>query len=231
LSEQGTSVLREVRNTPDLPPAATWLSYVRCHDDIGWNVLRAEAGRRHDAPAAWRAPRFFAGAEGSYAVALPSRAAIRMRRMAAMAWPHRWPGCKARPAEQERELAMRRMLLLHGLALSGALPVLYMGDELAMENDDSYLQRPQHAMDSRWLQRPVFDRRAGRARRHRLRGQDVPVADPHGARAPAWHWRPTRRARCWTMRRTACWRWRAALPGLDELLRPAAKLCAARAVD
>jgi amylosucrase len=58
----------------------------------------------------------------------------------------------------ERELAMRRMLLLHGLALSfGALPVLYMGDELAMEND-SYLQRPQHAMDSRWLQRPVFDR-------------------------------------------------------------------------
>jgi amylosucrase len=32
-----------------------------------------------------------------------------------------------------------------------------MGDELAMENDYSYLDRPQHAMDSRWLQRPVFD--------------------------------------------------------------------------
>jgi len=36
--------------------------------------------------------------------------------------------------------------------------VLYMGDELAMENDYSYLQRPQHAMDSRWLQRPMLDR-------------------------------------------------------------------------
>jgi amylosucrase len=63
-------------------------------------------------------------------------------------------GLQSARTEQERELAMRRMLLLHGLALSfGALPVLYMGDELAMEND--YLQRPQHAMDSRWLQRPV----------------------------------------------------------------------------
>ena len=36
LAEQNTGVLREViRNTPALPPAATWLSYVRCHDDIG----------------------------------------------------------------------------------------------------------------------------------------------------------------------------------------------------
>lgn len=34
LAEQGTGVLREVvRNTPALPAAATWLSYVRCHVD------------------------------------------------------------------------------------------------------------------------------------------------------------------------------------------------------
>jgi amylosucrase len=50
------------------------------------------------------------------------------------------------------------MLLLHGLALSaGALPVLYMGDELAQCNDYGYASRPEHAMDSRWLQRPEFD--------------------------------------------------------------------------
>ncbi|HWW72509.1 MAG TPA: alpha-amylase family glycosyl hydrolase, partial [Duganella sp.] len=36
LAEQNTGVLREViRNTPPLPSAATWLSYLRCHDDIG----------------------------------------------------------------------------------------------------------------------------------------------------------------------------------------------------
>ena len=56
---------------------------------------------------------------------------------------------------------MRRALLLHGLALSaGALPVLYMGDELAQRNDNGYLARPEHAMDSRWLQRPMFDEQA-----------------------------------------------------------------------
>jgi amylosucrase len=161
LSEQSTSVMREViRNTPDLPPAATWLSYVRCHDDIGWNVLRAEAavgGQDANARLA-RASRFFAGAEGSYAVgatfqSTDPNAAHGTNGMAASL-----VGLQSATTEEERELAMRRMLLLHGLALSfGALPVLYMGDELAMENDYSYLHRPQHAMDSRWLQRPVFD--------------------------------------------------------------------------
>jgi amylosucrase len=37
------------------------------------------------------------------------------------------------------------------------LPVLYMGDELGQTNDYSYRQRPDRAMDSRWLQRPVLD--------------------------------------------------------------------------
>jgi amylosucrase len=68
------------------------------------------------------------------------------------------------PAQQHA--ALRRALLLHGLALSaGALPVLYMGDELAQRNDSSYRDRPEHAMDSRWLQRPVFDDHAF-AQRH-----------------------------------------------------------------
>jgi amylosucrase len=161
LSEQSTSVMREViRNTPDLPPAATWLSYVRCHDDIGWNVLRAEAAvGGHDANARLaRASRFFTGAEGSYAVgatfqSTDPNAAHGTNGMAASL-----VGLQSAASEEERELAVRRMLLLHGLALSfGALPVLYMGDELAMENDYSYQHRPQHAMDSRWLQRPAFD--------------------------------------------------------------------------
>jgi len=53
---------------------------------------------------------------------------------------------------------LRRLLLLHGLALSfGALPVLYMGDELGQANDYSFRERPDRAMDSRWLQRPMLD--------------------------------------------------------------------------
>lgn len=159
LAEQNTEVLRAViANTPELPPAATWLSYVRCHDDIGWNVLRAEAGADSAARLA-RVARFFSGAEGSYARGAAFQSSDPNAAHGSNGMAAALTGLQSAQTEPERELAMRRMLLLHGLALSfGALPVLYMGDELAMENDESYLQRPQHAMDSRWLQRPRFDR-------------------------------------------------------------------------
>ncbi|MYM33647.1 DUF3459 domain-containing protein [Duganella sp. FT94W] len=161
LSEQNTGVMREViRNTPALPPAATWLSYVRCHDDIGWNVLRAEAaadGSDANARLA-RASRFFAGAEGSYASGAVFQSTDPNAAHGSNGSAASLVGLERADSDEERELAMRRLLLLHGVALSfGALPVLYMGDELAMENDYSYLDRPQHAMDSRWLQRPLFD--------------------------------------------------------------------------
>ncbi|WP_373989341.1 alpha-amylase family glycosyl hydrolase [Duganella sp. BuS-21] len=161
LSEQDTGVLREViRNTPALPPAATWLSYVRCHDDIGWNVLRAEAaadGGDANARLA-RAARFFAGGENSYASGAAFQSSDPNAAHGSNGMAASLAGLTQARTADERLLAVRRLLLLHGLALSfGALPVLYMGDELAMENDDSYLQRPQHAMDSRWLQRPVLE--------------------------------------------------------------------------
>jgi amylosucrase len=162
LAEQGTGVLREViRNTPRLPPAATWLSYVRCHDDIGWNVLRAEASvdGQDSAARLARVARFFSGAEGSYASGAAFQSSDPNAAHGSNGMAASLAGLQTADTEEERALALRRMLLLHGLALSfGALPVLYMGDELAMENDYSYQHRPQHAMDSRWLQRPAFDR-------------------------------------------------------------------------
>ncbi|SEO37479.1 maltopentaose-forming-amylase [Duganella sp. CF517] len=162
LAEQDTGVLREViRKTPPLPPAATWLSYVRCHDDIGWNVLRAEAqvASAGGAPARLAAvARFFSGAEGSYASGAAFQSTDPNAAHGSNGMAASLTGLQTAATEEERSLALRRMQLLHGLALSfGALPVLYMGDELAMENDYGYLDRPRHAMDSRWLQRPVFD--------------------------------------------------------------------------
>jgi amylosucrase len=55
------------------------------------------------------------------------------------------------------EAAVRRVLLLHALALAfGGLPMLYMGDELGMVNDHGYLLDPARAHDSRWVQRAAF---------------------------------------------------------------------------
>lgn len=168
LAEQDAGLVRTVAaNTPALPPAASWLSYVRCHDDIGWNVLRAEAGADGREPNARlaRVAQFFAGADGSYARGAAFQSSDPNAAHGSNGMAASLAGLEAADTAGQRELALRRTLLLHGLALSfGALPVLYMGDELAQTNDYSYTARPQHAMDSRWLQRPRFDRERWAAR-------------------------------------------------------------------
>ena len=160
LAEQDAALVRKVaEDTPPLPPHASWLSYVRCHDDIGWNVLRAEASGTGDPQARLAAiSRFFAGDGGSYArgeafQSSDPRAAHGSNGMAASL-----VGLEGAADDESEGLALRRLMLLHGLALSfGALPVLFMGDELGQANDYSFRQRPDRAMDSRWLQRPALD--------------------------------------------------------------------------
>jgi len=173
LAEQDAALLRAVlARTPALPPHTSWLSYVRCHDDIGWNVLRAEAGEEDGVGAGPERARarlagianFYSGSAGSYEDgARPSGAAFQSSDPHAAHGSNGMAASLAGLAENtaQEQSALRRALLLHGLALSaGALPVLYMGDELAQRNDNGYLARPEHAMDSRWLQRPMFDEQA-----------------------------------------------------------------------
>ena len=60
--------------------------------------------------------------------------------------------------EEEIDLAVRRILLLHGVTITiGGIPLLYIGDEIGMLNDYSYDQDPDKAGDSRWLHRGHFD--------------------------------------------------------------------------
>jgi amylosucrase len=64
----------------------------------------------------------------------------------------------AKEDERGIDLAVRRILLLHKLILAfGGIPLLYMGDELGMVNDESYLQDEMLAADGRWLHRPRMD--------------------------------------------------------------------------
>jgi amylosucrase len=66
-----------VAQTPALPKGCGWLTYLRCHDDIGWNVLREEAaGDSECAPFDLsRIARFYAGeTSDSYAAAVRSKA-------------------------------------------------------------------------------------------------------------------------------------------------------------
>ena len=68
--------------------------------------------------------------------------------------------------ETETELALRRILLVHGVVLTiGGIPLLYLGDEVGALNDYRYREDPAKAKDSRWVHRPFTDW-AKMARRH-----------------------------------------------------------------
>ena len=62
--------------------------------------------------------------------------------------------------------AIRRLESLYAVAFSfGGLPLIYMGDELALRSDPRWAGDPAHAHDNRWMHRPRMDWDAA-ARRH-----------------------------------------------------------------
>lgn len=164
LAEQrGDIVGRILHASPAPPHGAGWLTYLRCHDDIGWYVLAEEsAGSPEHAPFDLaRISRFYAGeTTDSYA---------RGRRFQSVGdGIHGTNGMTsalvgiadalARGDAQALDLAERRMRMLHGviLALPG-LPTLYMGDEIALGNDENASAEDRHAGEGRWLHRPSMD--------------------------------------------------------------------------
>jgi amylosucrase len=156
LAEQDTTLLRAVIGaTPALPPAASWLSYVRCHDDIGWKILAAEA-RSSERLAALA--RFYSGEIASFAAGVPFQSGAGQAVFASNGMAASLAGLERAADEQQRSDAIGRLLLVHGLAMSfGAMPMLYMGDELGMLNDYSYRDHPERGHDTRWVQRAPFD--------------------------------------------------------------------------
>ena len=147
-----------------VPPSATWVTYVRGHDDIGWAVADADAAA--------------VGLDG-----------FTHRRFLNDFYAGRFPGSFARGALfQENETTgdarvsgsaaslcgieaaleagddaaldagVRRLVLLYSVAYAyGGIPLLYMGDELALRNDTGYLADPALAPDNRWMHRPPMD--------------------------------------------------------------------------
>lgn len=174
LAEQKVDLIEAVIvATPTLPAQASWLNYVRCHDDIGWNVLRAEAaGAAGDTAvegagvdlATQRlkyAAHFFSDESTSYAEGLRFQASDPDAVHGTVGMAASLCGISdpsASPDNLATQLAIRRLLLMYGLSLSfGGIPLIYMGDEFAQTNDRAFLDDPAKRIDGRWLQRPYFD--------------------------------------------------------------------------
>ena len=137
-----------------IPDGTAWINYVRCHDDIGWTFADEDALRFGVNGFDHRQflNRFYVNRfAGSFARGVPfqDNPATGDCRISGT--------CASLCGLEQGDLfAVARHLLLHGVALStGGVPVLYLGDEVGMLNDHSYLDDPGKSYDSRWVHRPV----------------------------------------------------------------------------
>jgi amylosucrase len=149
---------------PPVPPGAGWVTYVRCHDDIGWAITDEDAARAGEDAHLHRVflADFYAGdfpgsfARGARFQPEPNGEARTCGSTGSLA------GLESAESELAVELAIRRVLLLYAIVFAhGGLPLIYMGDELGMLNDPAGRADP----DNRWMHRPFMDWAAAE-RRH-----------------------------------------------------------------
>jgi amylosucrase len=166
LATRDTGLMTHVLSThfPERLTNATYATYIRCHDDIGWAVTDEDAREMGmDGPAhRTYLSEFYEGSfEGSFAQGVPFQ-------INEATGDKRISGSFASLAGLEKgqaALAVQRILMGHALIASfGGIPLIYMGDELAMPNDYSYRDRADHAHDSRWVHRPAMDWHRAEAR-------------------------------------------------------------------
>jgi amylosucrase/maltose alpha-D-glucosyltransferase/alpha-amylase len=155
-----------------IPGNCAWVNYVRCHDDIGFAFSNDDLTGTDNDPASHRRflAEFFTGRfPGSFARGLPfqenpltgeARISGTCASLAGLE-----QGLEAGD-EQNVELAIQRILLIHGIILTiGGIPLIYLGDEIGMLNDYGYESDAEKIGDSRWLHRAAFDWTRAEARR------------------------------------------------------------------
>lgn len=164
LATRDTRLLRLALSTRlALPPGCQWITYLRCHDDIGWGFADEDALALGIDPNNHRQflNAFYSGEfPGSFAVGLkfqdnPETGDARISgTLASLAGlEHALESADAAAVD----LATQRILLLHAFMLTVVgIPLIYLGDEIAQLNDYSYADDPHLSHDNRWAHRPPF---------------------------------------------------------------------------
>jgi amylosucrase len=146
------------------PFGCTWISYTRCHDDIGLGYDDEIIARVGFNPYHHRTylKNYYSGShDGSVAAGalfsvnpktndarISGSLASLCGLEKAMAWNN----------AGEIENALRKIILMQAHSMfMGGIPMLYYGDEMAYTNDYSYLNDPGKSYDNRWMHRPMID--------------------------------------------------------------------------
>jgi len=153
-----------LRRRNKVPDGCAWINYIRVHDDIGWTFSDEDAALLNINAYDHRQflNMFYTGRfPGSFARGLSFQEN-------SITGDARISGTAASLAGLEKaikeettcevDLAVRRIFLLHGITLTtNGIPLIYLGDEVGMQNDYSYLSDPSKADDSRWVHRSTTD--------------------------------------------------------------------------
>jgi amylosucrase len=147
-----------------VPTSSAWATYLRCHDDIGWAIDDSDAaaagvngGGHRNFCADFYGNEF----EGSFARGVHFQSNP-------LTGDRRTSGSAASLIGIQRAIenndaadlntAINRLICAYAIVFGfGGIPLLYMGDELGMLNDESYKNDPAKADDNRWLHRPKMD--------------------------------------------------------------------------
>lgn len=146
------------------PFGCTWISYTRCHDDIGLGYddsMIAAAGFN-----AYEHRKFlkeyYAGvhplstATGALFSVNPKTQDARISgSLASLCGLEK---ALAGADEKAIDTAAKKILLMQAMSIFiGGIPMLFYGDEAAYTNDYSYLEDEGKSYDNRWMHRPVID--------------------------------------------------------------------------
>ncbi|MFT5393750.1 MAG: amylosucrase [Gammaproteobacteria bacterium] len=155
---------RGIASLPQKLERATWLNYVRCHDDIGLGFDDADVLAVGYDPSAHRRflVDFFTGeypmspAKGRTFGRNPTTGDARIVGTLASLAGLETAAQNGDPVLIEQSVDL--IIMLHALILSfGGIPLLYYGDEIATLNSYEFEQDPARRSDSRWVHRPRID--------------------------------------------------------------------------
>lgn len=146
------------------PPGCSWISYVRCHDDIGlgyddWMIQQAGKDpylHRNFLKEYYSGTFPHSPARGALFSSNPKTGDARISGTLASLC-----GLEAATWAQDPhqiQTAIQKIILMQAFSIfQGGLPMLFSGDELGYLNDYSYEQDPGKSYDNRWMHRPRMD--------------------------------------------------------------------------
>lgn len=146
------------------PYGCTWISYTRCHDDIGLGYDDQIIEQVGFNPYLHRTylKNYYAGwQEGSPSAGAlfsvnpktgDARISGTLASLCGLEKAVEWNNAT------EIEFALRKIILMQAHSMfMGGIPMLFYGDELAYTNDYSYLQDLGKSYDNRWMHRPIMN--------------------------------------------------------------------------